>query len=403
MKYLLIYVVISFAFAFTSCNNEQKKKLTSSQLPVFDLQKEYPLKRVVLQNIADVEYIPLETKKEALLTGTVLVKVDNETILIPDMRTGEIHLFDRKGKHLKAFCHKGESGEEYRFISSMTADFSKKEIYIFDYRPLATCYIKVYSFEGEFLRSLKMPDTMLFDLLDYDKDYLFGEEHLYVDVKDNDKVNHTPYYLISKQTGELKELPLDVENRVRNILKYSKDVDKENSLSISLNYRVLPISKSGNQIIISDFGIDTVFTYSNNQLTPIALKTNRTTEYQSTIMSEVDVLTDSILILRTQDKRVVDPKIYGSPDPQQLLYNRQSGELNKVQFDDANGIPAEDANVLLGSGYYELPSNYTLMYYKPELLLEKYESGKLKGELKQIASKLKEDDNPVLVLVKFKK
>lgn len=396
-------MALSCVFAFTSCVDNQEQKLGFGELPTFDLQKEYPLKRVVLQDVADVEYIPLETKKEALILGLPMIKMDDKTIIIPNMRAGEILLFNHKGKHLNTFCRKGESGEEYRSIANMSADFTKKEIYIGDYSRSDNCYIKIYSFEGEFLRSLKMPKTMLFDLFDYDKDYLFGDEHLHVDVNRNEKVNHTPYYLISKQTGELKQLPLYIENRVRNVLKYSKDIDKENVLSFFLNYPVYPISKSGDRIIISDFGIDTVFTYANNQLTPIALVTNRTTEYPSTIMSGLDVLTDSILILRTEDKRLLKPETYTVPDPQQLFYNRRSGELNQVQFDDANGIPAEDANVFLGMGYYELPSHCALMYYKPELLLEKYESGKLKGELKQIASKLKEDDNPVLVLVKFKK
>lgn len=38
-----------------------------------------------------------------------------------------------------------------------------------------------------------------------------------------------------------------------------------------------------------------------------------------------------------------------------------------------------------------------------EYLLQDYKAGKLQGELKQIASKLKEDDNPILMLIKFKR
>ena len=36
-------------------------------------------------------------------------------------------------------------------------------------------------------------------------------------------------------------------------------------------------------------------------------------------------------------------------------------------------------------------------------LLEAYEMGKLKGELKKIAANLNEDSNPVLMLAKYKK
>jgi hypothetical protein len=36
-------------------------------------------------------------------------------------------------------------------------------------------------------------------------------------------------------------------------------------------------------------------------------------------------------------------------------------------------------------------------------LVEAYENGKLKGRLKEIAAELKEEDNPVIMLIKHKK
>ena len=36
-------------------------------------------------------------------------------------------------------------------------------------------------------------------------------------------------------------------------------------------------------------------------------------------------------------------------------------------------------------------------------LFEAYEKGQLKGKLKEIAAKLKEEDNPVIMLIKHKK
>ncbi len=40
---------------------------------------------------------------------------------------------------------------------------------------------------------------------------------------------------------------------------------------------------------------------------------------------------------------------------------------------------------------------------EPYKLVEAYEKGKLKGELKEIAAKLDEEDNAVIMLVKHKK
>ena len=49
-----------------------------------------------------------------------------------------------------------------------------------------------------------------------------------------------------------------------------------------------------------------------------------------------------------------------------------------------------------------LPNNTGIIAQRAEKLLKDYNDGKLEGELKEIASKLKEEDNPVLMLLKFK-
>lgn len=49
-----------------------------------------------------------------------------------------------------------------------------------------------------------------------------------------------------------------------------------------------------------------------------------------------------------------------------------------------------------------LPRNTIINILYAENLIKDNEAGKLEGKLKHIASKLKEDDNPVLMLMKFK-
>ena len=49
---------------------------------------------------------------------------------------------------------------------------------------------------------------------------------------------------------------------------------------------------------------------------------------------------------------------------------------------------------------HEIASWYSLEAYQ---LVESYNKGELKGILKEIASKLNEDSNPVIMLIKYKK
>ena len=48
------------------------------------------------------------------------------------------------------------------------------------------------------------------------------------------------------------------------------------------------------------------------------------------------------------------------------------------------------------------PSSLNCHYYTADQLLTALEEGKLQGELKEIASKMTEEDNPVIMLAKFK-
>ena len=49
----------------------------------------------------------------------------------------------------------------------------------------------------------------------------------------------------------------------------------------------------------------------------------------------------------------------------------------------------------------QLPENCTLDCHDSERLLKAYREGKLKGKLKEIVSKMTEEDNPVFALSKF--
>ena len=47
--------------------------------------------------------------------------------------------------------------------------------------------------------------------------------------------------------------------------------------------------------------------------------------------------------------------------------------------------------------------NCGISFYSADRLIERNKEGKLKGELQQIASNVESDDNPILMIVKFKK
>ena len=55
----------------------------------------------------------------------------------------------------------------------------------------------------------------------------------------------------------------------------------------------------------------------------------------------------------------------------------------------------------MGDIVFETP-NCLYDFYRTEILIEEYEAGNLKGKLKEVASKLKFDDNSVIAIYKLK-
>lgn len=90
MKIYNLILLILFFFTGSQTVSPQSKK---GDLPVIDFSKQYPKKEILLQDIAESEYIPLETTDDVLL-GDRLVLLVFPTNIFLYMNLGEvIYLF----------------------------------------------------------------------------------------------------------------------------------------------------------------------------------------------------------------------------------------------------------------------------------------------------------------------
>ena len=87
------------ALCLAVAGSAQSGQMTS-KLPTIDITKEYPKKKLVLQDIATAEYIPLETSDKVLLDGvaTLHCSFTEHYITTYNANEGQIFVFDRKGK-----------------------------------------------------------------------------------------------------------------------------------------------------------------------------------------------------------------------------------------------------------------------------------------------------------------
>lgn len=404
MKNLYLILVLSALVACTGSPQKEKSASVNTPaepftgLPVFDLQGQYPEKEIILQDIADVRYVVLETGDSSLVgTRTILM---TDSLLVTVNKKSDVVFFDKSGKYLHSFNHTGMSGEEYGdVVSGYCIDEKAREIFIYDG---LQSRIQVYGYGGAYRRTLKLPKNRMFvfSIFEYDENFLFGEDYLFVDSQDGKyPVNKTPYYKISKKDGKLTSIPITLKERIRDGLSYMIG-----DLGASVGLFMSPVARLGSDILIADYSLDTAYVYRDDHLIPLTVRRNHTSENNIPILATVDVMTGRYLLWYTIVKDI-DVKNNHVSDPVTYLYDRFTNEYCRVDLVNRDVVSATNIpafQMRLSANYHVVPENYAIQYYPAEELIELNGQGKLKGELKEIASKLNDEDNPVLLIAKFK-
>ena len=370
----------------------QTKPKKQLAMPVLDMKLRYPKKIIDLQDIADVEYIVLETHEDGL-AGSNYYTTLTDSLIITYNSSNDILIFHRDGRFLHSFNREGGSGKEHSLISeNLCVNPEQKEIYIYE---SARGRIQVYSFDGQYKRTLKVKgDGFEFGRLFYiDTKSMLLEDRNDVGANGN---NPRPYYRLSVADGSKKRLPLKVEKRISNAESWYV---KESGLFWGISVNISPVANINGELIISDFALDTVFAYRDERLIPIARKVNWMKKSGVPWLVTLDAITDKYYLWHAIEK---DTNKMVWPD-KTFLQDRYTGECTQIKLADKNITDKKYRfRHRASANLFCLPKGYIMQYYPAHSLVELYKEGKLQGELKEIASKLGEDDNSVLMLAKFK-
>jgi hypothetical protein len=384
-------------FIFIGCTHKSKAPVNST-LPILDTSKEYPEVKVDIHELGKVEYIPLETTDESVMATGWHNCISDKYIIMKDL--SRVHLFNREGKHLFSFEHSGQGPKEYHYISELYTDFENKEIYIADPKK-----IQVYSFSGEWIRTVgNIPEGIRPEFtFNYNEKYLITH-NVFHDYWNFEKlpVDLTPYYLIDKQTGEFIPLPLTVKNRISRIVhKEIKDISENVAQPIVEKILINPMLANGSDILIADFGLDTLYSYKNDRLTPIAVQYPSAHSTNPPVVIAPFFYTDQFLIFKPVEIRY-DSKYALQPldDAPLMMWNRKTNEIYRIQLYDSNRPNRTLKNTMEGM-QLENPNQIFIAHYADKLCTDN-EEGKLKGKLKEVASKLTEEDCHVVAICKLK-
>jgi hypothetical protein len=369
-------------------------------IPVIDLSQDYPEKKISFQELGgEIEYIPLETTDDVLLDKRAkIVSISDKYIIITNDIRGDVFTFGRDGKVISYFNHKGRSGEEYIQLRQLIFDEENQEFYV-----LTLNKIIVYSEKGQYKRTLPFPEkTNLTRIYNFDDQTLFGYDEY--EILSNG-YNAKPYLFLSKKDGSIisileRSLPIRYANRILFEANNEKGEKQKKILALSgyaNNW------SNGNNFVISDLSADTVYQLTRDKkMIPLITREPSVHKTDIRIFLTSEFKTGKFMLLncvkinfekllenvRAHEGYSISTLLYDYTNNQiyeALLYNADCEKYCCYQFADANIVESCGADLI---------NTYSIVSH-----LEKDE---VTGELKRIAETLDEEDNQVLMIVKFK-
>ena len=386
-SYLLVALCM---MGFSACSTQQKGN--EGPLPVADFTKKYPAKNLLVSEHADVEYVRLETTNEVLLDdiAKLYLSVTDRFIVTNNMREGRIFVFNRQGKHLHNFMKKGNSGEEFVYAKVVRVDDKAEEIFVLDTRNK----VLVYTLDGKFKRVLDIPIDMLADdLWNYDDEWLLSYDMYNLDRGDL-PCSEQPFFLLSKKDGSVKRVEVNAKDRIGPRIYFEQD-GKRAVMSVSFNY----IYKNGDEFVLGELGNDTVFMLKKGEVSPLLVRTpgSKDKDVRSMMCAPLK-LGDYIGVAEAPKSLSLGNTKFATKD---VFLNLKTGEKCILSLkDDVNFV--EPTGIRHSNERVEAPKNHILWMPNTDRLFQWKEEGKLKGKLAEMLDDMVEDDNPILIIYKFR-
>ena len=394
MKKLFFSLITLFLLA--ACGTREKE---ISGPVLFDATRDYPEKPLWLDEVADITYVPLSSETDSALFRGTLAHVSERTITIHDFPRGIFYLFDRSGRYLSSFNHKGQGPEDYNFLVTAFVDEASGELFAVEKN-----WIQVYDKQGDYRRTLRLPDgAWVYEAADGgDETILLVDNQerasiLYAGMVDeNAEAYEQPFVRISKADGGLVSYITLPKNF---LVDLSADL-QSSGISLKVfgpNHRLVS-HRDG--FLLTNQETDTIFLYAHDQLKPMMIHTPPVSEqgeksYLNGYVEAGDYLFfEKVIVKAVENRRPPVPSVY-------YLYDKRDGQFYEqaVSMRDFEGKridltpqiirPSRDAR--LGC----------LLLTVDELQTANAD-GKLSGELKRIVDEMPEDSNDLLMLMRFK-
>ncbi len=418
VQYRAVFFIIILV-SLCSCTGDNNP---SYQLEVIDVASSVGRGSVV--NISDVaheiKYITLETTDSSLIGRNPSVYADSERIYVISMISADryVSVFDIDGKYLYTFNRRGRGPQEYN-SSRLTIDHTTSGFIAHEFSPKSSL-LKEYDTEGNFKRSVKVPDLDSLTLTDVFK----LNSNLYISAIRNASLSPV-FYVHGAAFDSLSNILFRVP--VSSFIQYPPLSIGELTL-----YHTSPprIHLFGNSARLVNGGNDTIFSLDETlSYHPQFVINYGKYKNESREVFNMDINKGNHISL--------DPSFYMESsqfillrflmrdyahEPYEVIVNSRDGIRNNVKT-DCYGLYDKKSGVFIfvnhpikgkpgikddiNNGPPFIPGvasgrEYSAAIYSADEIIEYAGTNEVKGDLKSVVMTLKDTDNPVVAIVRFK-
>jgi hypothetical protein len=379
MKNALFITLLLFALA--ACNNQKKQEISDStkSLPILNLAEQIDAKvpdTFTWNSIQKkVAFIPLETTKASLLADFNLAYADDKYIITSNPSNFNIHVFTNDGKFNYAFNNTGNGPGEYLEINHLSFLPTDSTIHIYD---AGKKNLLTYSINGKHIQSTQTKGLNIGNI-----SYLSANRTIAYNIKGE--------YLISvfdKDLNELsKKFPFDT-------VRYGKEKFKQGFFNNTTNTKDIFLI---NNALLTD----TVFAYSDTNDWPVFVVNKGEYTIPASECSDVfkafinlnptypkdfhfDIFSNYVL-MKYLYKGLIIVELWDLPRGKILSRHSLQNLVTKEKFSAGFAYTLPSGNVIHALPAYVTQSKLVFVLSPEELMDD------IPG--------LKEDDNPVLMVI----
>lgn len=382
LTFVLFSMIICFGI-FPKVNAQTNAGKAINKLPVIDKEKSYPEKDFKPE--IETIYIPMETSKDILLDqGAHIYYVSETRILIADWQTCNVFIFNMNGKALSHFNVRGGMGVS--MISYVVYDEQNKEVFILGKHNKK---IVVYNDEGMFKRTLHLPsDLFIEEIQNFNETSLLAlQENMDENVK-----QLKPYIFISKKDGSI----LSKLNITFN--KINPSVNITNGLWTRMKNDHSGSCKFGKEFIIANMSSDTIYMIKQDMTVVPLFVQNPTVFSDPPVITSVGMKTKDIITFAIYPfdlKKAAKRSLNGDNRP-------IKEEVRFLTYEFKTGQFYEHKKRVCWAEKVDISENMGVEFIYPWRLINSLKLGVLEGKLKELATSVKIDDNPIIKITKFK-